>query len=166
MAKHHVMHSEEQVGSPIKPDKGQFPQDAASSQQKPPSVEPADDQLSEEGTLSASTFTEWRAMMGAGYGPFLAKIIEQFINDASKCVEHVREAIQQGDAQAFTKAAHGLKGISGNVGAVRLQRAAEELEQTGYAGQLPETDVVLILLEQEFGRAQKALESERLQVSG
>ena len=50
-----------------------------------------------------------------------ANIVRQFVNDAGKCVEQVKEAVEGRDAQTLQKAAHGLKGISGNVGAMRLQ---------------------------------------------
>ncbi|MEC4673323.1 MAG: Hpt domain-containing protein, partial [Nitrospirota bacterium] len=59
---------------------------------------------------------------------------------------------------------HGLKGISGNIGALRLQYAAAKLERQGYDGKLPERDVVLSSLEKEFARAQEALENECRQV--
>ena len=117
-------------------------------------------------TLSSSTLDEWQSMMGAGYGPFLEKIIAQFVKDASLCVEAVREALHQGNAEALAKASHGLKGISGNVGALRLQEAAGDLERQSRAGRVPESNDVIGALDLEFGRVQEALQDEHKRVLG
>ncbi len=84
--------------------------------------------LEEESPDCEETLEEWRAMTGDTYPEFLARIVQQFVEDAGHCIENVQRAVVNGDVQAMREAAHGLKGISGNVGARKLQQLAKELE--------------------------------------
>ncbi len=59
---------------------------------------------------------------------FLARMLQQFVEDATICVTQVELAVEQDDPAALSKAAHGLKGICQNIGAHRLADIAKNLE--------------------------------------
>ena len=65
---------------------------------------------------------------------FLNRMINQFIQDATVCIEAVERASEHGDHRGILEAAHGLKGICRNIGAYRLASLCEEIEQKAKAG--------------------------------
>lgn len=87
------------------------------------------DDVEMESSDCQDTFHEWRLMTGDQYPVFLAKIVDQFIEEAGRCIEQVQTAVASRDAQAIQVAAHGLKGMAGNVGAMRLQQLALKIEE-------------------------------------
>jgi len=95
-------------------------------------------------------FHDWRLMTGEHYPTFLAKIVSQFVEEAGRSIEHVQRAIASGDAQALREAAHGLKGMSGNVGAKHLQHLAMEIENVSQEPSCDLSTVSLSQLESEF----------------
>ena len=103
---------------------------------------------------------EWKEMTGAGYPTFLARMVSRFVEDAGRCIQEIQSAIEQDDMPHLLKAAHGLKGICGNMGLTRLVELASELEQCGHN---PVREKILALhvpLEGAFHEAQKELTAE------
>ncbi len=74
-----------------------------------------------QGPVNSEKLQEWESLGG---GEFVVRIVHQFIHDAGKCVEGMREATQAGDGEKFSREAHGLKGLSANLGAVALRDCA------------------------------------------
>ena len=54
---------------------------------------------------------------------------EQFVKDATNCVQVIENALDRNDHEALGEGAHGLKGICANVGATSLQHLALTIEQ-------------------------------------
>ena len=111
------------------------------------------------------TFREWRMMTGDQYPVFLAKIVQQFVEEAGRCVEHVQIAVGHGDVQAIRKAVHGLKGMAGNVGAMRLQQLALEIEVVCQQPIFEPSLESFSQLESEFENVQSVLAQELAQVA-
>lgn len=68
---------------------------------------------------------------------FLREIVAIFLTDTPTRMDDMQKALQAGDAAAYGRAAHSIKGSSANLGAVAMKRAAEGAEQlskTGLAG--------------------------------
>ena len=61
-------------------------------------------------------------------GEFLREIIGIYIEDTPKRIADLKACLASGDAPAFTRAAHTIKGSSANVGAQVLKAVAERLE--------------------------------------
>ncbi len=91
-------------------------------------------------------------------GPALvAKMVAQFVEDATVCVDQVVSAVGAGDASGVVEAAHGLKGICRNMGAEKLAYIAELLEQKGKANTLVNTEAISETLREEFEQVTTAL---------
>lgn len=96
-------------------------------------------------SVDKSVLNEFRATGGID---FLNRMINQFLQDATVCIEAVERASEHGDHREVLEAAHGLKGICRNMGAHRLALLCEEIEQKAKAG--------MILSDQRVPQAIKA----------
>ena len=97
-------------------------------------------------SLNAARVKEWEELGGPD---FATRMIEQFMLDVTNCVHAIETALDHEDTQALTDAAHGLKGISANIGATPLQQLAQGIEQSVRQGVLPESQQLLADLQTE-----------------
>ena len=81
---------------------------------------------SDSAALDMSVLAELESLGGTD---LLSRIVHQFIHDATASVEIIQQAVVRADYVAMSEAAHGLKGICGNIGAKRLSEMASDLEQ-------------------------------------
>lgn len=77
-------------------------------------------------------------------------LIQTYVADSRIRIQGLREALADGDADQFAKAAHSFKGSCVNIGAPRLGALCFEAEKLGKAGQLEDAPAVLASIEQEF----------------
>lgn len=78
------------------------------------------------------------------------ELLALLIGDAERLVAEIRAAVKSRNDGAVRYAAHALKGIAGNVGAPRLERAARAIEAgAGATGDVGLT-TALATLEEEF----------------
>ena len=61
--------------------------------------------------------------------PFYVSMLEKYVAGQAGVIVALREAIAAGDHETATRLAHTTKGVSGNIGASRVQKLAEALEQ-------------------------------------
>jgi len=87
----------------------------------------------------------------------LAEISGLFRADGVRLLEEIRTAVADGDAAAVQRAAHGLKGAAGYIGAAPVVDAAEHLETLGAGGNVNDAVQALHVLETELGRLTAAL---------
>jgi PAS domain S-box-containing protein len=111
--------------------------------------------VNEESSIDPNVLAEWQAMTGEGYPAFLARMVQQFIQDAGQCVQEVQRAIANGDMVQLAEAAHGLKGVSGNMGMKRLAELSFELEQNGKNEHGDQNEELCHQLEWTFQQAQR-----------
>jgi CheY-like chemotaxis protein len=95
-----------------------------------------------------------------GGSEMLSELTEMFFEDARSGISAIRDAVERGDAQTVERAAHTLKGSSGNMGAQRMSALCGELQDAGVSGYLTHAPELLQGLEVEFGRVRPALEAE------
>lgn len=91
-----------------------------------------------------------------GAGEFLDELIEAYNSDSPMRIAEIERCLGAGDASGMAKAAHALKGSSGNIGAKRLMTAAFQLEKSGKAGNLEGCAAQLASLKAEYGSAKEA----------
>lgn len=80
---------------------------------------------------------------------FLNEIVDLFLENLSKNMGEIREAIGKSDAHALERAAHSLKGSVSNFGAKRAFDAAYRLEVVGRDGRVSEMEEALSEMEVE-----------------
>src|SRR3954468_18655650 len=67
---------------------------------------------------------------------FLVEVVEAFLADTPPRIETLHTSLASGDGEALGRAAHSLKGSSGNFGAARMQTLCADVERLARAGQL------------------------------
>jgi HPt (histidine-containing phosphotransfer) domain-containing protein len=95
--------------------------------------------------------------LSPGDDSFLIEIIQTYSEDTPKRIEEARAAFAAGDAAAFIRATHTIKGSSSNLGAERLRRAAERFEHTARKSGLAGMEQAVAELEAEFAQTRAAL---------
>ena len=115
--------------------------------------------------VDAAALATLRELGGAGNPGYLDGLISDFLEDSSKRLEALRGAVQSGDAKALERAAHALKGSSGNMGLRRMQELCRHLESIGKSGAVERAGALMESLEGEWGLAKAALEAERAKKS-
>ncbi|MDT7043444.1 ammonium transporter [Candidatus Nitronereus thalassa] len=122
-------------------------------------------QSSGDSSLDAAVLAEWQDMTGVGYPKFLGRMVHQFVRDAGICIENVKKAVGDGNLDALREAAHGLKGISGNVGAKRLAHAAREIEEMCRQPSCDVSTIGIVGLQSEFEKVRGVLDHELAQAA-
>jgi HPt (histidine-containing phosphotransfer) domain-containing protein len=82
--------------------------------------------------IDATVFTELRESTGA---EFVVELVDAFLDEAPQLLAQMRQALADGDAATFRRAAHSLKSNGQTFGAAEFAGLARELEQGGAAGQ-------------------------------
>jgi PAS domain S-box-containing protein len=81
---------------------------------------------------------------------FLVEVVEAFFSDAPPRIEAVKTSLSSGDCDGLGRAAHSLKGSSGNFGAFRLQAICADVERLARARQLTDLPPLVERLEAEY----------------
>jgi CheY-like chemotaxis protein len=81
--------------------------------------------------INQNTLDELEIMGGR---EFLQSMVQRFVEDALQCVTLIEQALDSQDLPQVKEAAHGLKGISRNMGANALAQVAMDLETACKAG--------------------------------
>lgn len=90
-------------------------------------------------------------------GEFLREIVAIYIEDTPKRIDDLKRTLAAGDAAAFARAAHTIKGSSSNVGAAALRGVAERLEHMAKAEGLAAAVPLVAECEVQFALAKAAL---------
>jgi len=88
------------------------------------------------------------------------KLIKSFLDDAPARILTMKNALANSDARTLFTAAHSLKGISGNIGAMCLMAISHSLQEAGGEGNLIGIDHRLREAEEELATVKKILETE------
>lgn len=108
--------------------------------------------------IDPAAIANLRSLGGGDNGAFLAEIVGIFIADTPQRLLELEQSLQAGDRDRFVRAAHSIKGSSGNLGTTALQAAAERLERDASQAPLDALAPQLVVLKAEYDRAQAELE--------
>jgi len=100
-------------------------------------------------------------MLQTGSPGFLTELIDLFLKEAAVLMEKLRDSDAAQDAQGFERAAHTLKGSSGNLGAQAMARLCADLQMIGRAADWKRAAEILPSLEAEFTQVRAELEAEK-----
>jgi two-component system, sensor histidine kinase and response regulator len=112
----------------------------------------SDSGAQEDEPIDRSVLAGLRELQQEGEPDILKELIEMFLADVPSQLEALREATEKGDAQGVEWVSHTLKGICGNMGAVRMESICAELEEIGRSAHLAAAPVRSSQLEEEFDR--------------
>ncbi|MDH5429301.1 MAG: response regulator, partial [Nitrospirota bacterium] len=118
----------------------------------------SDDDRPASSPIDSAIFQEWQELGGF---EFVNKMAEQFITDATNCIHAIEKALDQHDHDALGEAAHGLKGICANVGALSLRDVALTLEDVNREGRLPNAQQTMATLEKSMADIHACLDAIR-----
>lgn len=88
----------------------------------------------------------------------VAELVALFLEHSPPKIKQIAEAIDAHDIPALKRAAHSLKGSSGNVGAQGMQKVCEQLEHNPPEA-FDQAPALLALLREEFAIVEPALKA-------
>ena len=89
----------------------------------------------------------------------LQELIDLFLSGTPQLLEQMRRAVEDDDAGALRRAAHTLKGSSGQMGALRMQEICGIIDSLAGTGSLVGVDALLVEVSLAFERAVGELKS-------
>lgn len=107
-----------------------------------------------EAIIDQATFDGLKEMVG---DDFIGELIDTFLEESPGIMEEMNQALDDGDAAAFRRAAHSLKSNSASFGARPLEKLARDLEYMGRDGQLADAGPKMMELEAAYEEAAGAL---------
>jgi len=113
--------------------------------------------MPEQPVLDPATIATLRDL-SPGDDSFLVEIVGIFLKDTPGRVEDIRNGTKHGDAKLVARAAHSLKGSSGNFGATRLQEISRRIEDLANQGDLAGAAGHIAALEAECAVVARAME--------
>lgn len=121
----------------------------------PDSAAMPDDNILDPGALEGL-----REMSAGDGGAFFRELVEIFLQDTPARIAEIEAGLATGDSKALARAAHSIKGSSGNFGAARLSDAARQIEQLGRQEQFAQVPAEMLRLRSEYDRVEAALKLE------
>jgi HPt (histidine-containing phosphotransfer) domain-containing protein len=100
-----------------------------------------------------------RQLTPPGEPDVLTEILRLFLDDVPRRIETLRAATAAGDAIAVQRAAHSLKGSSGNIGARALYDVCRKLDDTAKAGNLVRLQPLVDALADEYTKVETEIRS-------
>jgi HPt (histidine-containing phosphotransfer) domain-containing protein len=90
---------------------------------------------------------------------FVAELIDTYLDDCPALLDGMRQALAEGSADAFRRAAHSLKSNSATLGAEALAETARGLEMKGRDDQLDEIGAEVESVASDFAAVRDELEA-------
>lgn len=107
--------------------------------------------------LNPDAIRALRDLSPEGDSEFLRELIAIYLEDTPKQLSKLEEAITRQDAELVVRAAHTIKGSSGNFGAADFARLAQEMEAHGKSGNLAAAAAALPEFKNGFAQVVAAL---------
>jgi len=113
--------------------------------------------MASQPVLDRSAFDEAREFLGDEADEVIGGVIESFRRKTPAMLQTLRQALAGNETPQLHMVAHTLKGLSGTVGARRMQALCESIETDAGNRALENMAPMLDQLEEEFARADAAL---------
>jgi HPt (histidine-containing phosphotransfer) domain-containing protein len=113
--------------------------------------------MSSDPIINPEAIQALRELSPDGDGEFLRELIAIYLADTPKQIEQLEAALTGQDAAVVTRAAHTIKGSSGNFGAEEFARLAKDIEAAGKAGNLPAAAALVPEFKRQFEKVATAL---------
>jgi HPt (histidine-containing phosphotransfer) domain-containing protein len=110
--------------------------------------------------LDPEAIANLRALNPDDPNEFLREIATIFFEDTPKRIVELDDSLRAGDVKKFERAAHSIKGSSGNLGAFALREAAAQLESRSHKEGLGDLAGLVAELKAQYDLAQAELKKE------
>jgi len=114
--------------------------------------------MSTDQVLDMQAIETLRSLSPDDGGEFVRELIAIYLQDTPQRLAEIDQALIKNDAVTLVRAAHSIKGSSGNFGANRLAQLAAEIEHQGKAGNLAALVAPSALLKADYALVAQALE--------
>ncbi len=111
--------------------------------------------------LDMSVVEELLSFSDDGDPELLLDLIRMFLEDGPAKVAAVQEGLAVGDFEKMERAAHSLKGSSGNLGAKLLQETCERMQIASRGHKLDESRQLATAIADRYAQAEAALKDLR-----
>ena len=108
--------------------------------------------------LDPAVVASLRALTPPGEPDVLGEVLRLFLEEVPRRVEKLKAAWRDGNAVELQRAAHSLKGSSGNIGARHLHDICRQLDERGKAGDFDGARRLLDSLDAEYGRVEAEIQ--------
>ena len=108
--------------------------------------------------LDPNVLEELRELNQEGEPDVVSEVLRLFLDDAPEKLDAIADAITRGDVEALRRAAHGLKGAAGAIGAFPFQEACRALEEMAAVTPPGQAAAQLAGLRTEYARVKAAIE--------
>jgi HPt (histidine-containing phosphotransfer) domain-containing protein len=112
--------------------------------------------------LDASILREIRSLQMADQPDVLTEMINIYLHDSANYLGTIQKAVDGNDSALLMRAAHSLRGSSGNIGARSLAARCQELENLASNNSPEQARHLLSLLEGEYKQVCLALAAEKV----
>ena len=104
--------------------------------------------------LDAAVVRNLRQLTPPGEPDVLTAVLQLFLADVPTRVERLTDALNSGNAAAVQRAAHSLKGSSGNIGARAMYDVCRRIDEAANAGDLAGVKPLLEALATELAKVE------------
>jgi two-component system, sensor histidine kinase and response regulator len=117
---------------------------------------------SDKPTIDETVLAQLREFERPDESDFVSKLIGMFLSDLSMRLVEIHAALATADAHRLNRAAHALKGASGELGAARLRALCSRLEAQTANQSVKGIDGLIGIVEEEANRVRLALEARKV----
>lgn len=107
--------------------------------------------------LDPAVVASLRQLTPPGEPDVLVEILRVFLTDVPRRIDQLKAAWRNGKAADVQRAAHSLKGSSGNIGADALFDVCRQIDERAKTGDLG-IDALISALDLEYGRVEAEIE--------
>ena len=112
-------------------------------------------------SIDAKVMGDLRALQTGAAPGFLAELIDIYLKESEQHVKKIRASFDGRDAHGLERAAHTLKGSSGNLGAKALSALCAELQAAGRSADWARAAELVPKVEAEHAAAAAELRAEK-----
>ena len=107
--------------------------------------------------LDMSVVEELLSLVDDGDPELFIDLIQMFLDDGPCKVRAITEGLEEGDLDKVERAAHSLKGSSGNLGAILLQETCDRMQLASRKGQVDAVRLLTPAVTANYAAAETAL---------
>jgi HPt (histidine-containing phosphotransfer) domain-containing protein len=113
--------------------------------------------MSAPGVLDPDVVERLRQLTPPGEPDVLREILNLFLDEVPKKIDSLRLALTSGDAATLQRAAHSLKGSSGNIGARAMYEVCRQLDDRAKSEELARLQPLVEALQAEYGKVESEI---------